>query len=257
MVWKTIKNDGLPRNNSLIVGCKGDNMAVYCVEYLSNGIMLRSMNNENDYIHIQDLTYWNYLTNVFDYGSSIKCKGEINMNIEEKMNKLSESIAETNKLFAEITAELATLKEQENNEDDVAIDILERYKDARNLYRNSYYIDENSEIKEDYGICNFYTDVENPYDVYLTKEFATQAQKMKKFNDLCLAFKYCYDEDYRPDWSNYEYKYCVIYDFENNRCYVEQPEKYYYNVVHFSSREIAQKLADYLNEIDPDGNMVK
>ena len=177
------------------------------------------------------------------------------MNIEEKMNKLSESIAETNKLFAEITAELALHKEG-NNENDVT-DVLKRYKDARNLLKNSYYIDENSEIKEAYGICNFYTDVENPYDVYITKEFATQAQKMKKFNDLCLAFKYCYDEDYQPDWSNYNYKYRVIYDFENNRYYVEQPEKYYCNVVHFSSRKIAQKLADYLNEIDLDGNLVK
>ena len=33
MIWKTIKNDGLPRNNALIVGCKGDNMAVYYARY--------------------------------------------------------------------------------------------------------------------------------------------------------------------------------------------------------------------------------
>ena len=182
------------------------------------------------------------------------------MNIEEKMNKLLESIAKTNKLFAEITTELATLKEQKNNEDDVVIDVLERYKYSRELSDCLYYLDENSKISSVIssvrGGYEFVEDVENPYDTYPTKKLAQQAQKMKKFNDLCLAFKYCHDEDYQPNWSNYEYKYRVIYDFENNRYYVEQPEKYYCNVVHFSSREIAQKLADYLNEIDPDGNMV-
>ena len=173
------------------------------------------------------------------------------------MNKLSESIAETNKLVAEITAELATLKEQETTEDDVVTDILERYKDIRELPDYLYYLDENSKIDSFRGEYKFVEDVEDPYNIYPTKKLAQQAQKMKKFNDLCLAFKYCHDEDYQPDWSNYDYKYRVIYDFENNRYYVEQPEKYYCNVVHFSSREIAQKLVDYLNEIDPDGNIVK
>ena len=226
MVWKTIKNDGLPRNNALIVGCKGDNMAVYCVEYVSDGTMLRNMNDKNEYIHIQDLTYWNYLTNAFDYSSGIKCEGDRIMNIEEKMNKLSESIAETNKLFAEITTELVTLneittelvtlKKQENNEDDVVTDILARYKDIRELPDYLYYLDENSKIDSFRGEYKFVEDAEDPYDIYPTKKLAQQAQKMKKFNDLCLAFKYCHDEDYQPDWSNYDYKYRVIYDFENN-----------------------------------------
>jgi hypothetical protein len=257
MVWKTIKNDGLPRNNALIIGCKGDNMAVYCVEYISDGIMLRSMNNENEYIHIQDLDYWNYLTDAFDYGSGARCKGRQNTNIEERMNKLSESIAETNKLFAEITAELATLKESENNKDDIVIDVLDRYKDIRELPDYLYYLDEGSKIDSFRGEYKFVKDAINPYDIYPTEKLAYQAQKIKIFNDLCLAFKYCHDEDYQPDWDNYEYKYRVIYDFENNRYHVEQPEKYCCNVVHFSSREIAQKFANYLNEIDPNGEMVK
>jgi hypothetical protein len=179
------------------------------------------------------------------------------MTFEEKMNKLSETIAETNRLFAELTEELATSKENENSKDDIVIDILERYKDIRELHDYLYFLDENSKIDNCRGPYEFVNNVEDPYDLYPTKKLAHQAQKMKIFNDLCLAFKYCHDEDYQPDWSNYDYKYRVIYDFENNRYYVEQPEKYYCNVVHFSSREIAQKLANYLNEIDPNGNMVK
>lgn len=181
------------------------------------------------------------------------------MNIEEKMNKLSESIAETNKLFAEITAELATLKEQENNEDISTANILEKYINIRESSTDMYYIDENSEIAECCGVCEFCMNVENPYDVYPTKKLALQAQKMKKFNDLCLAFKYCHDEDYQPDWSKIsndeKYAVCYMDDIDNYEVYVDDDMNRC--CIYFSHKEIAQKLADYLNEIDPDGNMVK
>lgn len=179
------------------------------------------------------------------------------MTFEEKMNRLSETIAETNRLFSELTEELATSKESEVMENPTPINTLQKYIDTRNTSDDVYYINEDSEVRQCVVTVTFSTDVENPYDVYVTEALARQAQKIKKFNDLCLAFKYCYDNNYQPNWSNYEYKYYVVYDVEDNIYYVEQFQSCCGNIVYFSCRELAQKLADYLNEIDPDGDMVK
>lgn len=48
------------------------------------------------------------------------------------------------------------------------------------------------------------------YSNYPIKEYAEQAQKIKEFNDKLLAFKWCYDRDYKPVFSG-DYNNCAYY----------------------------------------------
>lgn len=91
----------------------------------------------------------------------------------------------------------------------------------------------------------------NPYGTYPTEEYALMAQKMKIFNDKLLAFKWCYDKDYQPDWENEsENKYIVLFDSLENRfisvCCVSRIA----NLVYFSTKIRAQKCADWLNALE-------
>lgn len=91
----------------------------------------------------------------------------------------------------------------------------------------------------------------NPYGTYPTEEYALMAQKMKIFNDKLLAFKWCYDKDYQPDWENEsENKYLVLFDSSESRfisvCCVSRIA----NLVYFSTKTIAQKCADWLNDLE-------
>ena len=58
----------------------------------------------------------------------------------------------------------------------------------------------------------------NPYEMhdvfcaYPNNETAVYAQRLKCFNDRLLAFKYCYDRDYVPNFFDDTKKYFVWYD---------------------------------------------
>ena len=78
---------------------------------------------------------------------------------------------------------------------------------------------------------------------------------MKKFNDMLLAFKWCYDREYEPDWKdNDESKFTVYYDGEEYTS--DEMVTYHAATVYFHSREIAQKCAYWLNNIDPKGELI-
>ena len=85
---------------------------------------------------------------------------------------------------------------------------------------------------------------------YPTKEIAKQSLALKSFNDKLLAFKYCYDKDYKPNWNNdYERKYYVYVNHHSKEPYFDCSycTACCYNDVYFSSEEIAKKCCDYLN----------
>lgn len=96
-----------------------------------------------------------------------------------------------------------------------------------------------------------YIDDFNPYGTYPTEEYALMAQKMKIFNDKLLAFKWCYDREYQPNWEDTsENKYIVLFDSLENRfifdCYVSWTA----NLVYFSTKDIAQKCVNWLNTLE-------
>lgn len=162
------------------------------------------------------------------------------MTIDEKIELLELPIAETNKLLAEIR------KEKENEENKNTESILAEYWNRINSGKKVFYLDGYNTIIE-----NGFIDVDDEkyndnntdhYSNYPIKEYAEQAQKIKEFNDKLLAFKWCYDRDYKDNDG-----FRIYYDFED--------EKYNYmwdnirvsNTVYFSLAEIAQKCCDWLN----------
>lgn len=96
-----------------------------------------------------------------------------------------------------------------------------------------------------------YIDDFNPYGTYPTEGYALMAQKMKIFNDKLLAFKWCYDRDYQPDWNDIdEDKYFVALDHTDGRFEVDSYTTWSFPTVYFSSEVIAQKCADWLYSLE-------
>jgi hypothetical protein len=94
--------------------------------------------------------------------------------------------------------------------------------------------------------------------MYLSEEYAKKAAKMKKFNDMLLAFKWCHDRTYEPDWSDFDsFKYYVNYNIGDKMYESGCTCVFHGNKVYFSTRIRAEECAEWLNSIDPKGELVK
>lgn len=101
---------------------------------------------------------------------------------------------------------------------------------------------------------------ENDWSPFLKKlsQFKNRAFPSKKYADMfrdksqfityCLLFKYLYDRDYKPDWKNVEESKCFVsFNYEED-AYLRNTTLFNdNNAVYFSSAEIADKCADWLN----------
>lgn len=159
------------------------------------------------------------------------------MTNNEKIQRAEELITEATKLLNEVKADKQT-------------DVISFYKEFLSGTIVKYYLTADSEIK--YTCTPFSFDyATHPYRFYPIKELAEQAKVMKDFNDKLLAFKYCYDRDYKPvfsgDYNNHAY--CVRYDSEDGEYSYDWDNVSNRNVVYFSSEEIAQKCCDWLNSL--------
>lgn len=186
------------------------------------------------------------------------------MSYREDIDKLNNLLAEVNALAEKINKEYSESAIMENTKPDV----LAHYKSAFQEDSGSdvYYLDMNSEIKDthDYGnglpfskggiyASNYY----NPYRMYLSEEYAKKAAKMKKFNDMLLAYKWSHDITYEPDWSDSDtVKYYVYYDTSDGVYSVDCTYVCGKNTVYFSTNSGAEDCADWLNSIDPKGELL-
>lgn len=162
------------------------------------------------------------------------------MTNNEKIQRAEQLIAEANVLLSEV-------KKASNDEEDM----IAKYK---NDYCKSklYFLDGQSKVnfrRTGSDFEEFERHHLSPYQHYFTEELAEQAKKLKDFNDKLLAFKYCYDLDYKPDFSDcLNRAYYVYYDSELDM-YDYALEEQKNNLVYFSSVEIAQKCCDWLNSL--------
>jgi hypothetical protein len=167
---------------------------------------------------------------------------------EKSMDK-QERIKELKKQIEEINAEINELERD---------DTLEQYESDISWGSDRYTLDEFGRVKILEPTIGFNSDEYNPYRHYMTKEYANNAAQMKKFNDMLMAFKWCYDRDYEPDWTTRYAKYYIVYNFDanpNHYC-VSWCYTYNLNTIYFSSEDIAQKCVDWLNDIDPNGELM-
>lgn len=98
--------------------------------------------------------------------------------------------------------------------------------------------------------CNEYTTSfdKSTHHMFKTKDYAKlYAEKTQFIADL-LHFKWLYDRDYVPDWSSDKKEYKVYFNPEHNK-YTTTYVWHDHNteIVYFSTQEIAQKCADWLN----------
>lgn len=156
-----------------------------------------------------------------------------------------EKIQRAEQLMAEAKALLNEVKANSSNEEDVIAKYKEDYCKDRKYYLNN---DSNVDF---INMGDNFEEVErltkSPYQHYLTRELAEQAKKLKDFNDKLLAFKYCYDLDYKPSWDNDCQKYYIYYSTVDNKYYADGLSSMREPLVYFSTKEIAQKCADWLN----------
>lgn len=170
------------------------------------------------------------------------------MTIDEKIKLLESRIAETDKLLAEIR------KEKKNEEKKNTESILAEYWNRINSGEKVFYLDGYNAIIESEFIDaddeKYNDNNTDRYSNYPIKEYAEQAQKIKEFNDKLLAFKWCYDRDYKPvfsgDYNNRAYY--IYYDSEYKEYNCDWGSVYERNIIYFSSAKIAQKCCDWLNE---------
>lgn len=162
---------------------------------------------------------------------------------EKAINK-QERIEELKKQIEKINAEINELERD---------DTLEQYESDLCWADKRYTLDEFGRIKILEPIVGFNANEYNPYCHYMTEEYVNKSAKIKKFNDMLMAFKWCYDRDYEPDWATDYAKYRVVYNFDANprRYDVSWDYKHKHNEIYFSSEDVAQKCADWLNNIDP------
>lgn len=159
-----------------------------------------------------------------------------------------ERILRAEQLIAEATALLQEVKAGGNNEEDIITKYTNDYNIGRKYYLNNLsdidFINKGDSFEEIKRLS------QSPYQYYLTEELAEQAKKMKDFNDKLLAFKYCYDLDYKPDWNDdTSHKHYVYYDIYTNKYVEEFACSMLEPLVYFSTKEIAQKCADWLNSL--------
>lgn len=179
------------------------------------------------------------------------------MDSNEILEKLSECLSQINEIAekANKLTEEYTASEQAKAVDNEAytLDLLKAYVDA---FNNEMFWVECDSVSHGYiddDDSNVFS-----FENFPTEEYAKKLQKLNKFNGMMLAFKWCYDRDYEPNWADEDScKYTIIWNVTNNRFDYVWSTITRCNYVYFSSDDIAKKCAEWLNKIDPEGELVK
>lgn len=165
--------------------------------------------------------------------------------LNEYLSQINEIADKANKLAEEYTTSeqaKAVDNAKEVNATDYTLDLLKDYVDT--FDNEMYWIECDSIshgfVENDEG--NVFT-----FDNFPTEEYAKKLQKLNKFNGMMLAFKWCYDRDFEPDWNTLEEKYYVYYSNCYQKYDVASVSVHDIHNIYFSTEEIAQKCADWLN----------
>lgn len=83
--------------------------------------------------------------------------------------------------------------------------------------------------------------------LFKSPEMVEEFRQKSQFIADALYWKELYDGDYVPDWDSGEYKHAVVFDHVVDEYHVERFITHDVNSVMFSTEEIAQSFADWLN----------
>jgi len=186
------------------------------------------------------------------------------MTDNEMLDKLNDYLSQINKI-AEKANKLA---EEYNHSEQVEVvgheqytlELLKDYVDSFSYAKDPdhptdmYWVECNSVC---HGFVSGDTETVMAFEDFPTKEYAEKLRKLNRLNGMMLAFKWCYDRDYEPDWEdNNSCKYTVDYDVTTNKFEHTWFGTLKLNHVYFSSVDIAKKCAEWLNKIDSKGELI-
>lgn len=171
------------------------------------------------------------------------------------MNVLHEHLEELTKNRDSLQNEL-DISERKLLEATVDADVLDSFINAvdevTDRTHHNYEVGYGGDVRS----VNLGFDIDYPYTKFPTAHLAEQLAKIYKFNGMLLAFKYCYDYDFDPDWSDDTEKVLIIYNAKMGRYSYVHSASWVYSAVAFSSDGIAEKCCSWLNTIDPKGELI-
>ena len=172
------------------------------------------------------------------------------MNSNEFLDELNKYVAQINEI-----AEKANALAEEYNKSAEQVEVenpkeytLNLLKDYVNAFEGKMYWVEFGDICHgELSSCG--DDDILSFENFPTEEYAKKLRKMNKLNGMMLAFKWCYDRDYEPDWNDDEtVKYTVIHHCDCG-FHVRSTQVRQYNQVYFRSEFIAEDCAIWLNKV--------
>lgn len=179
--------------------------------------------------------------------------------LNNKIHELEDQVASLHDANAKLSAENANLCQDLTN-------IKDKYDEERNkndvlgaypfITQEVYYA-----LSADNGIDTYtnYTDnfVHERCAAYHDICYAEKAQKLRQFNDMLLAFKWCNDRDMVNIFNTNDGVFTVYYDNVGEKWKTSIMVTALSNEVTFSSEAIAEKCAKWLDTIDPEGSLLK
>lgn len=121
---------------------------------------------------------------------------------------------------------------------------------------NCWYLDSMGDIigsSSTYSISDIPKNEFNYFNNFWNTKYAEKSRELIQFNNKLLAFKWCWDRDYEPDWNDFhsehgsDAKFYVYFDSNDYKYRCGYCHTHNHNSVFFSSGEIAQKCCDWLN----------
>lgn len=238
-------------NSEYTINEEDNNMNLSCVNFIDNGC-------ENCIFNVGSGCTFDD-TRCINHSEYTANEEDNNMNIDKKYDMLQKAFDSAIEEINSLKKELDELKQCNSKKVE---NVLATYKDAfgeRDECRSYWYLDGDScprHLETDKYIVHD-TDY-NPYCGYLSEDYVNIAAKFKKFNDMLLAFKWCYDREYKPTYTtdNDNDKWYIFYNGCNNTYSCDKIYNWIEPIIYFSSKKIADKCCDWLNEIDPNGELI-
>ena len=184
------------------------------------------------------------------------------MNNNEFLDKLNGYLAQINEIAEKANALAEEYKHSEQVEvvghEQYTLELLKDYVDSFSYAKDidhptdMYWVDNTETIGHGYVDDASVFLFEN----FARKDYAEKLRKMNKLNGMMLAFKWCYDIDYEPDWDDDDTtKYTVVWDkYEGFHRVCSQSTAA--NQVYFSSDGVAVKCAEWLNKVSESEDLI-
>lgn len=169
----------------------------------------------------------------------------------EKLKKAESLMNEATKLM-ETARELMEESKTSSNKDTLIYEYTKNF----GTDCNCWYLDSMGDIigsSSTYSISDIPKNEFNYFNNFWNTKYAEKSRELIQFNNKLLAFKWCWDRDYEPDWSSsnepkfFVYKSYVHRENVYNTYQWDRTWSLCENVVYFSSKEIVQKCCEWLN----------